>query len=148
MSYLTAIEFWYWWVAALLFIAIEAMAPGAFFLWLGISAAVVGALMLLIPEMTWQAQFAAFAVLAVVSAFAWRFYRRRNPAAPSDHPTLNKRGQQYVGRRFTLEAAIVNGQGKLRVDDTIWKIEGEDLPEGAQVRVTGVHGTVLKVEGA
>ncbi len=28
----------------------------------------------------------------------------------------------------------------------MWKVDGADLPEGTQVRVTGVAGTVLTVE--
>jgi membrane protein implicated in regulation of membrane protease activity len=47
---------------------------------------------------------------------------------------------------FTLSEAIVNGTGKIHVDDTMWKVDGADLPEGTQVRVTGVAGTVLTVE--
>ncbi len=58
---------------------------------------------------------------------------------------LNRRGAQYVGRLFTLEQPIVNGVGKLRVDDTTWKIIGEDCPVGTRVRVSGVESTVLKV---
>ncbi|MEM7172141.1 MAG: NfeD family protein [Pseudomonadota bacterium] len=148
MEHLESIEFWYWWVAALIFIGLEMLVPGAIFLWLGVSAGVVGALLLVAPETNWQIQFGLFAVLSVVSAYTWRAYRRRNPPPPSDQPSLNRRGHQYVGRSFTLQSAIINGQGKLKVDDTIWKIEGEDLPKGTQIRVTGVDGTILKVEVA
>jgi len=73
-----------------------------------------------------------------------RAWLRRRPIE-TDHPTLNRRGEQYVGRRFTLDEPIVNGVGKLRVDDTTWKIMGDDLPAGSQVTVTGVDGTVLVV---
>ena len=42
----------------------------------------------------------------------------------------------------------MNGNGKIRVDDTTWKIRGDGLrmPE-CRVRVTGVDGTVLLVDG-
>ncbi len=40
----------------------------------------------------------------------------------------------------------VNGVGKLRVDDTTWKVAGNDVPAGSRVRVTGVEGTILQVE--
>jgi len=142
------IEFWYWWIAGVVFIAIEVFAPGAVFLWLAVSAGVVGALLLLFPDLTWQAQFLIFAALSVASVFGWLFYRKRMPQPESDEPALNRRGQQYVGRVFTLEQAIVNGQGKIKVDDTIWKIEGDDLPEGTKITVTGVEGTVLRVTPA
>jgi membrane protein implicated in regulation of membrane protease activity len=148
MILLESIEFWYWWVAAIAFIGIEVFAPGAFFLWMGVSAGLVGALVLAAPELDWRYQFLIFAVLSVVSAYSWRTYSKRHPPPETDQPALNRRGQRYVGRTFTLAEPIINGQGKLKVDDTIWKIEGNDLAAGTQVRVTGVDGTVLVVEVA
>ena len=146
MLLLDSIEFWYWWVAAVIFFGIEVFAPGAIFLWLGVAASVVGAVVWVSPEVSWHYQFLVFAILAVGSAFAWRAYKNRHPSPETDQPALNRRGRQYVGRVFTLAEPIVNGQGKLRVDDTIWKIEGEDLPEGTRIRVSGVDGTILRVQ--
>ena len=148
MILLEQIEFWYWFVAAVVFFAIEIFAPGAVFLWLGLAAIAVGGVVWVAPDISLDYQLLIFAVMAMVSAFGWRAYRRKHPAPESDEPTLNKRGTQYIGRHFTLESAIVNGQGKLKIDDTIWKIEGEDLPEGTRVSVTGVSGTVLRVSRA
>ncbi|WP_338063185.1 NfeD family protein [endosymbiont of Riftia pachyptila] len=59
---------------------------------------------------------------------------------------LNRRGEQYLGRSFTLEDPIINGEGKIRVDDTTWKIRGNDCPGGSQIKVIGVDGVVLLVE--
>jgi hypothetical protein len=92
-------------------------------------------------------QFVLFALLSVASVFAWRIYARLN-ATPGDDSMLNRRGAQYVGRVFTLQEAIVNHSGQLQVDDTNWKIEGEDCPGGARVRVVALNGAVLKVEKA
>lgn len=138
------IVFWHWFVAGLLFLILEALTPGAIFLWMGISAFVVGALAWLLP-LGWQIEFVLFGILSIASFFVYRRYR----APPvSDKPTLNRRGHSYVGRTFTLNAAIANGVGKLSVDDSQWRISGPDLPEGAQVRVIDVDGTTLKVEKA
>lgn len=147
IEYLEQAEFWHWWIAAVLLLVLEAFAPGAVFLWMGVAAGVVGFVLLALPEMSWEFQFLIFAVFTVVSAVAWKTYQRRHPVE-TDQPTLNRRGQQYVGRTFTLQEAIIEGQGKIRVDDSTWKIEGEDLPAGTRIRVTGVDGTVLKVENA
>jgi membrane protein implicated in regulation of membrane protease activity len=144
---LEEIEFWHWWIAAVVLIVVEVFAPGTVALWMAVSAAVVGLLLLAIPDLTWQAQFLVFAILSVATVIGWRAYQLRYPTE-TDQPTLNRRGEQYVGRAFTLSEAIVNGTGKIHVDDTMWKVEGEDLPEGTQVRVTGVDGTVLTVEPA
>ncbi len=145
MSPLEQIEFWHWWIAGVVLVIVEVFAPGAIFMWLGISAGIVGAMLLAVPDISWQVQFLVFAVLSVGSIAGWRVYHKRNPTE-SDQPSLNRRGEQYVGRTFTLEDGITNGTGVVRVDDSRWKIEGEDLPAGTKVRVTGVEGTVLKVE--
>jgi membrane protein implicated in regulation of membrane protease activity len=119
-------------------------APGAFFLWLGIAAGVVGLLVFLAPTIGWEYQILLFSVLSVISIIIWRrFFRLR--AEDTDQPALNRRGEQYIGRIFTLAEPIVNGNGKIRVDDSTWKIEGEDCEAGTRIRVTGVDGTILRV---
>jgi len=47
---------------------------------------------------------------------------------------------------FTLDAPSINGIGKIRIDDSTWKIEGTDCPSGTKVRDAGIENTVLKVE--
>ncbi len=147
MEFLEQAEFWHWWIAAVLFLVLETFAPGAIFLWMGVAAGIVGLILLVFSGLAWEYQFLIFAVCTVVSAVGWRAYLRRNPTQ-TDKPTLNRRGEQYVGRTFTLQEAIVNGQGKITVDDSTWKIEGDDLPAGTKIQVTGVEGTVLQVEVA
>jgi len=83
-------------------------------------------------------------VFSILSLILGRRYLRRHPIA-TDTPTLNKRGHQYIGWIFTLDQPIVNGTGKLRVDDTIWKITGPDRIEGTRMQVTDVDGVVLLV---
>ena len=145
MDILTQLNSWHWGIIAVILIILEVFAPGAFMIWLGIAAAVVSVVMLAFPDITWQTQFIIFAVLSVASIYAWRLYARKNPPT-SDQPTLNMRGEQYVNRTFTLEEPVVNGQGKIKVDDSTWKIEGSDCESGTKVRVIGVDGVVLKVE--
>ncbi len=145
MSPLEQIEFWHWWIAGVLLAIIEVFAPGAILIWLGVAAGLVGAMVLAVPDMAWQIQFLIFGVLSVSSIVAWRYYQRRHPTE-TDQPKLNRRGEQYVGRVFTLQEGIVNGTGVVWVDDSRWKIQGTDLPSGTKVRVTGVAGTVLQVE--
>lgn len=138
---------WHWMLFAVALFIGELLAPGSFLVWMGLGAAVVGALLLILPTLAWQGQWVIFAVVSVASVLAWRRYRQRHPDR-SDHPVLNQRGRAYVGRHFTLEDPIVDGLGKLRVDDTQWKISGADLPAGTAVEVVGVDGTILKVEAA
>ncbi len=144
---LEQLTYWHWFIIAALLIILEVFAPGAFMLWIGIAAGVVGATLYFVPSMTWEYQFMLFSIAAVGSIIAWRSYRRNNPIT-TDEPTLNRRGSQYIGRTFTLEAPITNGIGKIRVDDSTWKIEGADCPAGSKVKVVGIDNTVLRVETA
>ena len=139
--------FWHWVVLGVVFVTMEVFAPGAFFLGMGVSAVLVGATLFAMPAMNWETQLFMFAVLSAISIFVARRWARGKPIE-SDQPLLNQRGAQYVGRTFNLFEAIINGQGKIKVDDSIWKVHGDDLPQGARVAVTGADGTILKVEPA
>lgn len=137
--------FWHWWALAALLLIIELLLPMFFFLWLSAAAAVTGGIALLLPGMRSEAQVFLFSALSLLSVLAWYHYFKKYPKT-SDHPLLNKRGAQYVGRVFTLDAPIVNGRGKIKVDDSIWEVEGKDCAPPDKVKVTGANGVVLVVE--
>lgn len=139
------LEYWHWLLLAVLLIIFEVFAPGIFFLWMGLAAGIVGLVTWFMPDLIWEWQIIGFAVLSVLTAVTGRAWLVKNPIK-TDQPQLNRRGEQYVGRVFTLDEAIVNGSGKIRVDDSTWKIEGSDCAAGTKVKVTGVDGVVLLVE--
>ncbi|WP_231880875.1 NfeD family protein [Halothiobacillus diazotrophicus] len=140
-------DFWGWLILAVALIAIEVLAPSSFFLWMGIAAALVGGILFLIPGLDWPYQIALFALLSVVTVFIGRRVFRPQ-RQETDHPTLNQRGAQYIGRHFTLEEPIVNGVGWLRVGDSRWRALGTDMPAGTVVQVVSVDSTNLVVEAA
>ena len=135
--------YWHWWVIGLGLLSLEMLLPTEYVLvWMGVSAIVTGLLAWLLP-LNWQIELVLFGVLSIVSYFA---YRKLRPTIESDKPTLNRRGHSYVGRVFTLTEPIVNGIGKVHVDDSQWRISGPDTPAGSSVRVIEADGTTLKVE--
>lgn len=139
------IDFWHWFILGVIFIILEVFAPGAFFLWMGVAAAVVGFILWLLPDMGWEYQFLIFAVVSVVSIAVWRIRLRKHPTESEDS-TLNERTREYIGRTFPLEKAIEDGYGQIKVDDAHWKVSGPDLEKGAKVKVISVHGLTLNVE--
>jgi inner membrane protein len=144
LAYLTSLGVWNWFIVAALLFVVEMIAPGAFMLWLGISAVLVGAVSLVI-DWSWQAQCAAFVLFSAALFPLWR--RFQNVAQPpSDQPLLNQRSQTYVGRVFTLDKPIVDGTGAVRIDDTVWRVTGADLAAGRQVKVARADGATLYVE--
>jgi membrane protein implicated in regulation of membrane protease activity len=145
LDWLPPIGPWHWLILGLVLAALELVTPAFLFLPMGIGAGAVGLMLALFPEIPWSGQLGVFAAVSVISVLVGRGYLRRHPIT-SDEPTLNRRGHQYVGRVFTLDAPIVNGVGKIRVDDSTWKVVGPDVPAGVRVRVSGVDGTVLRVD--
>ncbi|MFZ5662179.1 MAG: NfeD family protein [Pseudomonadota bacterium] len=136
-----------WGTIALLLIAAETMAPGAFLLWLGFAAAAVFAAVLLVPGLNLLVQIALFVMLSFVSIQIYRtWFRAREPQ--SDRPTLNRRAEQLIGRVVPLERAIVDGRGRVQIADAFWDVAGPDLPAGTPVRIVGADGMVLRVEAA
>ncbi|MGB8326489.1 MAG: NfeD family protein [Steroidobacteraceae bacterium] len=146
MDWIVDLKWWHWWIAAAVLAAVETFMPGAVAIWFAASAFVVGALLLLLP-IPWQLQLVLFGALGFVAILVYRNYLRRNPDV-SEQPRLNQRASQYIGREFTLLEPIVQGFGKVRIGDGVWKVAGPELPAGARVKVSGVDGTVLKVDRA
>jgi len=138
------LQWWHWWIAAAVLATAETFLPGAIAIWFAAAALVVGALLLIMP-VAWQLQLVLFGALGIAAVFVWRRYRFSG-GNESAQPNLNQRGLQYVGHEFTLIEALRGGSGKIQLGDTVWLVSGADAPVGARVRVTGVDGTVLRVE--
>lgn len=144
MPLLTHLGPWAWFVLGGVLLVAEIAAPGAFLLWLGLAALVTGALAYGVA-LAWQAEVLVFAALAVVAVLVGR---RISPAPgkASDRPFLNRRAEGFVGRVFTLDAPILGGVGRVRIGDTVWRVEGPDVAAGHDVRVVAADGATLKVE--
>ncbi len=136
-----------WGAIALLLMAAETLAPGAFLLWMGFAAAAVFLVTLVVPGLSVLAQVALFVGLSFVSVLIYRTWFRGRERQ-SDHPTLNRRASQHIGRVLPLEQAIIAGRGRVRIGDAFWVVEGQDLPAGASVRIVGTDGVNLHVEPA
>lgn len=147
MEFLNDMVFWWWWVIAIILIVVEVMTMTMFALFISITAAIVGVVSWIFADLTWSSQFILWSLLSLASIVGWHFYRKVNPQKETDQPALNKRGHQYVGRSFTLDEPIINGTGKIKVDDSTWKVESdEDFNKGDKVKVTSIDGVILKVE--
>lgn len=144
-------NYWFWFGLSAILIIVELLLGTSFFLlWIGCVAAVVGIIVWLLPHLfdhfilleTYQVLL--FAVGSTLSIVLWKKYARKHPTK-TENPTLNRRSEQYVGKLFVLHTAIINGHGKIRVDDSIWRVIGPDLPEGTRVKVISADGVTLKV---
>jgi membrane protein implicated in regulation of membrane protease activity len=133
---------WTWWVIAGLLILIELTLPGVLFLWLALAAAAVGVIDVF-ADLSWQIEIAIFAALSVLFVLVLR-PRFQMPHGPANN--LNQRMYDFVGRSYVLHEPIVNGRGKVRIDDTLWVVTGSDRGKDEWVKVTAVDGLRLIVE--
>ena len=139
-------DYVFWLIAGFALCAAETIMPGAFFIWIGAAALILG-----IVEFLWPLEFTAqlllfAALVAVLVAVGRRVYGsldRRSPSQPLG------RAESLVGREFYIDRPIERGFGTIRVDDSVWRVAGEDIGAGAKVRVTAVEdGALLRVAKA
>ncbi|HPI62501.1 MAG TPA: NfeD family protein [Alphaproteobacteria bacterium] len=140
------LEFWHWWIFAFVLAIMEIIVPGAFFIWFGLSSLVTGLVLLAIPSLGWEWQLVFWVVLGLAIVIGWRLWVRAHPNQSEDNNSLNRRGQQYMGRVLELDEPIINGQGKAKLGDTVWRVSGPELGRGHKVKVVGTNGTILVVE--
>ena len=137
------VVYWTWWIIGILLVILEISAPGTFFLWMGISAGIVGVVLYIVPELSWELQLTIFAVLSVATVLISRKYLQKNG---EDQSTLSQRGKRYIGMTVVVEEPIENDIGKVRIEDTLWRAAGQDAPKGNKVRIIGIDGATLQVE--
>ncbi|MEB5697357.1 NfeD family protein [Klebsiella aerogenes] len=136
----------FWLTLGGLLLAAEMLGSNGYLLWSGVAGIVTGLLTWAIP-FSWEWQGTLFAVLTLLAAWLWSKWlrKRMRQQRPAD-AQLNQRGQQLIGRRFTLDNALENGRGHVRVGDSSWPvIADEDLAAGSKVEVVAVEGITLHI---
>jgi membrane protein implicated in regulation of membrane protease activity len=138
---------WTWWIIGAVLLVGELLATSIFMVWLGLAALSVG-LADVFLDLNWQTEVILFVVLSVAYVLIGRRYTRTRSTDEDDQPYLNQRMNAFVGRTAVLHEAIENGEGKVRIDDALWRVTGTDAPVGSRVLITGGSGMVLETEPA
>jgi len=73
-------------------------------------------------------------------------WSKNNADDDPESGVLNQRGKALIGRETVLIEPIINGVGRIQVDDTFWRVHGDDLATGKLIRIIDVDGATLKVE--
>lgn len=138
-----------WWLGfAIALLVAELLTGTLLFLFLSAGA---GLLVLLTWafEISGATQAIVFSVAAVALVAVWRKFRP-NPGDKVEQRAgaagLNNRLAGFVGRQAVLEEAVINGRGRIRLDDSYWNVVGEDLPAGSRVSIVAVDGMTLRVQ--
>ncbi|WXL25436.1 NfeD family protein [Ectopseudomonas mendocina] len=144
LSYLQQLTYWDWLGLGILLLILEVFGAGGYLLWIGLAAACTSLLSFVFPDLSWEAQFSLFGLIAIITAVFW-WQRQRKSVSTSAQPGLNQRGSELIGRTFVLHEAIIDGRGKIKAGDTLWLVTGTDAAAGQNVKVIGQDGVLLKV---
>jgi len=146
MEWLNEISAWHWASLAVILLVLEILGTAGFLIGSAIAAFLMSAIIAIFPEIDWKWQLAIFSSMALIFSLIY-LKRFANFNENTDQPNLNNRAAQHIGKRYTLSEAIVNGQGRIQVGDTFWKIScDDDLAASTQIEVTAVDSMTLIVK--
>lgn len=144
--FFTGLGAWAWVVIGILVMGLELVVPGTFMLWLGLAAIATG-IITGIFDISWQSAMIIYAGLALAAVVLGRWLTNKpDLSANEPEPDLNRSDRSLIGQSLRLESAIIDGIGRVRVNDSSWRVTGPDMPAGERVRVIGMNGTTLEVE--
>lgn len=134
---------WYWVAAAAVLALTELAVPGIFLVWIA-AAAVIAGVVAFATGVSLQTQLVVFGISSIVMVLIARRSQAKMAQTSSD-PLLNDRAARLIGQSVTVLDAIENGEGRVKVGDSVWSARGEDAPAGKRVRVIGIEGGALLV---
>ena len=143
---LNSINYWHWLALGLALLACELLGTAGYFLWLGLSALIVGALLTFIP-MSWQLQWVAFGVFSLTTTWLWWRKQFKADKQSDANRDLNQKQKQLIGQTVTLEEDFPAGKGRIKLGDTTWSAQSEhQISAGSTVEVTSVNGILLTIQ--
>lgn len=146
IGFLTSVGPQHWLVLGLILLIAEMASGTTYLLWPAV-AAFATALIALTGATNWIADMAIFALLVIALTLFGRplVERWKRDGAASG---LNERSTSLIGERGVV-ADFANGEGSVKVRDTLWRAVSEETLEAGQgVVVASVDGVTLKVKRA
>jgi membrane protein implicated in regulation of membrane protease activity len=134
-----------WLIAALALGIAELVVPGVFLVFLALAAAITGALAIAVPGIPVAVQLGSFALWSAVAVLIGRRWYHDYPVA-TDDALLNDRAGRLLGQVVTVDVAIADGHGRVRIGDGSWAAQGPDLAVCSPARIAAVQGGVVIVE--
>lgn len=142
------IEWWHWVVLGLFLITAEMFIFSFFVIWFGLSAALVGVLLLLIPPLMLPIQIVLWACFSGLFAFLWLRYCKTKTVTH-----IGSSSAQVIGEVGVLVSALSpETRGKVRFQKPvlgadIWDCYAElSIAAGERVRIVAIEGSFMKVE--
>lgn len=145
LDFYAAHPFWVWAAAGAALLAIEVATSSGWLLWPSAAAVAVGVLAVVVPlSLPWA--LLVFAGLTIAATLLVRRFLPRSVTEPG--ADINDNIGRLVGEHGRAAHAFKAGEGRVFIDGKEWAAEleeGEHLASGAEIQVTGVSGSRLRV---
>ncbi|MGC9494300.1 NfeD family protein [Vibrio genomosp. F10] len=146
LEFLDSINHWHWLAFGLALLAMELLGTAGYFLWLGISALIVGVILSSLP-MSWQLQWVSFGVFSLMTTWLWWRKQIKKDTQDDSKRDLNQKQKQLVGKVLTAEVDITIGKNRINVGGTSWMAYSNDkITEGQQYKVISIDGITLNIK--
>ncbi|MDN3609319.1 NfeD family protein [Vibrio ostreicida] len=143
---LESLNYWHWLALGLALLAFEIFGTAGYFLWLGLSALIVGVLMSLLP-MSWQLQWVSFGVFSLITTWLWWRRQFKHDAIDDRHRDLNQKHKQLLGQTLVVEEDLAPGKHRIKVGDSTWSAQTtKPIAAGSLVEIIDVDGIILTIE--
>ncbi|MFA0057415.1 NfeD family protein [Vibrio echinoideorum] len=143
---LEQVNHWHWLAFGLALLALELGGTAGYFLWIGISAMLVGALLGALP-IGWQMQWLSFASFSLITTWLWWRRQLSNDKQSDANRDLNQREKQLVGQTVRLTEDIQRGNCRIKVGDSSWSARAsQDIQSGTEIKIVALDGIVLIIE--
>jgi membrane protein implicated in regulation of membrane protease activity len=142
-----AFPWWAWTIAAGLIGLMELHAPGSYFIWIALGAAVTAAVEAAVG-LSFEGEIATFAIACALSCLIGYLVYPRFDRTHKQASSLNRRDLAMIGARGVVCTSFVDGRGKVKLGDSVWQAEAAraaNLTEGTPVTVTATRDTWLIV---
>lgn len=144
-SFLIDPFFYNWLILGSLLLIIEVASFTLLFFWLALAAFIMAAISYLLPQLSISQHLLIFSVTALACVLIWHQLFKKKQDQLGDK-RMNNRAQRYIGRSATLIEATQHGHGKIRLDDSLWRVKTKaDLAAGTVVEITDADGVILHV---
>ncbi|OOF70528.1 NfeD family protein [Rodentibacter caecimuris] len=146
MDWLTTWTMWHWLGVGFLLLIAEVILPGVFFLWWGLAAIIVSAVMKFFPGLNLVNLVICYAVLSGFLSLIWWKYQHSKDNQDQSKTTLNQLDHAMLGKKGIVKEITVNDIGRGAFGDTTWRIQGENLNINDLIEVVDVRGITLIVK--
>lgn len=143
-------EWWHWVVGGLALTLAELAIPAFFVIWFGLSAVLVGLLLLLAPELSPTVQVGLWIVVSLGMIVLW-FRVFRAPRLQAGERSTRVGGEAIGAEGVLSEAIPPFGKGRARFREPVlgsseWIcLADAEIPAGSKVEVVSIEGNYLKV---